>query len=493
MPSKPNLVFIFSDRQRRDTMSVYGNDWIKTPHLNELSDESIVFSNTYVTQAVCAPARASIMTGLYPHSAGMYRNKLVMPQDRKTIAEMVSADYRKAYFGKWHLGDEVVRQHGFEQWSSVMDRLTDEYTRPEYKQLDSDYHQFLLDNGQVPDLETIHGAIFSDAKRAALPAGLQITTFLAGKSEKFIADNKNSPFVLYASFLEPHPPFTGPYDGLYDPADLPVEPTFLKRPDTSTLFNRVRSDFFMGKGLTTEERSMRTDYLANPTYSGFELNDETSWRRLRAGYLSNITLVDDAVGRILTAIDNAGLKENTIVVFTSEHGDMVGTHGMLEMRNFYEEAATVPLLIRAPWLCRGQRKIDGNLGQIDLVPTLLDILGEPIPAYLQGTSRADILQGDGDLNADVFMEHSGIGDRDLGTPRINLLNTLPSRSVVTQDRWKLNLCAGDQGELYDLNADPYEEENLFCNPEHRDRIREMAARIRLWQIQTGDEVGLPSV
>jgi len=238
---------------------------------------------------------------------------------------------------------------------------------------------------------------------------------------------------------------------------------------------------------------MRTDYLANPTYSGFELDDETSWRRLRAGYLSNITLVDDAVGRILTAIDNAGLKENTIVVFTSEHGDMVGTHGMLEMRNFYEEAATVPLLIRAPWLCKSQRKIDGNLGQIDLVPTLLDILGEPIPAYLQGTSRADILQGNGDLNADVFMEHSGIGDRDLGTPRINLLNTLPSRSVVTQDRWKLNLCAGDQGELYDLNADPYEEENLFWNPEHRDRIREMAARIRLWQIQTGDEVGLPSV
>ena len=128
MAKQPNLVFVFSDRQRFDTLEAYGNDYVKAPNLNALAKESIVFKNTYVTQAVCAPARASIMTGLYPHAAGMPRNKLVMPEEVETIANMVSDDYKKAYFGKWHLGNEVINQRGFDEWASGMETLREEYT-----------------------------------------------------------------------------------------------------------------------------------------------------------------------------------------------------------------------------------------------------------------------------------------------------------------------------------------------------------------------------
>ena len=116
MPQRPNLVFVFSDQQRHDTLACYGNKWIQTPHLNELADQSFVFEAAYVAQPVCTPARATIMTGLYPHTAGPIVNKMNLPTDVSTIAEMVSEDYHRGYFGKWHLGNDVIAQHGFDEW-----------------------------------------------------------------------------------------------------------------------------------------------------------------------------------------------------------------------------------------------------------------------------------------------------------------------------------------------------------------------------------------
>lgn len=489
MPESPNLVFIFSDRQRYDTLAAYGNDWIQTPNLNGLSDESAVFEHCYVTQPVCAPARSSIMTGLYPHTAGMPRNKIAMPNDVRTAAQMVSDDYRKAYFGKWHLGDEVVRQRGFDEWVSVMDRLWTEYTKEEYLGRFSDYRDFLVGEGFEPDFDVPGGRIFSDLMRAGLPKEYQQATFLAEKAEQFIQENAGRPYVLYVSMLEPHPPFTGPYDHLYDPQEMPVDPTFLVPPDGHSLFSRLRSQYFM-----------------NADFDGHDLSTEAGWRRLRANYMANITLVDDAAGRIVSAVEESGQGDNTIVVFTSEHGDLVGSHGMLEMRTFYEAACKVPLMIRVPWLDGGPRTIGGNFGQIDLLPTLLDLMGQPLPDVLQGTSRSDVLEGRATLDGnDVFMQHNGVGDRDLTSEEsrptaspeladnVNYMNTLPWRSVVTADRWKLNLCVGDQCELFDLNSDPNEFTNLFNEPERRDRIRTMAARLRLWQQETGDTAPLPAV
>ena len=145
---KPNLVFIMSDQQRYDTLACYGNDWINTPRLNELSDESFVFENAYVTQPVCAPARSSIMTGLYPHTAGPIVNKIPLKKDTKSIADLIENEYTCGYLGKWHLGDDTVKQRGFDEWVSVEDLYKSSYYEGELPY--SDLHKWLESKGHVP-------------------------------------------------------------------------------------------------------------------------------------------------------------------------------------------------------------------------------------------------------------------------------------------------------------------------------------------------------
>ena len=173
---------------------------------------------------------------------------------------------------------------------------------------------------------------------------------------------------------------------------------------------------------------------------------------------------------------------------------MAGDHGMLEKRTMYEEATRVPLFIHVPWLSEGTLRVNGSVGLVDLVPTLLDLVGNPVPPHIEGSSLLPVLQGNEALDDnDVFLQWNGYGDRNLGNPAINRMVSAPWRSVVTGDRWKLNLSHADQSELYDLNSDPHEMCNLFDDPTHRDRIREMAARIRIWMHELGDNTPLPSV
>ena len=336
--------------------------------------------------------------------------------------------------------------------------------------------------------------VFSPDARARLPEEFQMASFLADRAEQFIAEHNDRPFVLYVSTFEPHSPYDGPFDAQYDPDVIPTGPAFLKRPEGAALVNKVRADYFMQylRGGSIAEDA----YMSNTLAPGHDLSTEAGWRRLRAQYYGNVTLVDRMVGRINVALERAGVADDTAVVFTTEHGDMLGDHGMLEKRSFYEESARVPMLMRVPWLSPGPSRIDGSVSQIDLVPTLLDVLGEPIPAHIKGKSLRPVLQGNDSLaDNEVFMGWNGISpnlrDRFLGNDAINRMLALPYRSVVS-DRWKLNLCAGDQGELFDLRSDPYEETNLFDEPAHRDRVLDMAARIRMWQHETGDTAPLPS-
>lgn len=500
-PQQPNLVFILPDRQRRDTLACYGNDWIQAPHLNALAQDSLVFDNCYVTQPVCCPSRASILCGQYPLDAGMPVNRHVLPAELPTLAEMLPDSYHTGYIGKWHLGDEVVAQHGFNEWLPCFDHWWHEYTDDSYRQIFSPYHHWLVDNGFEPDAPHPSGKYFSERARSQLPGEYHMASWIGGQAASFIERNAEQPFVLYVSSKEPHPPFTSPFDGLYDPATLPVEETFNRFPEGHSLFNRIRARFWMGSQYGGDTHHGRA-----PAGPHFDLTTDDGFRQMRANYYGCVSLVDDMVGQITTALDKAGLRDNTMVVFTSDHGEMVGTHGHVEMRSPYEESTRVPLLVRAPWLSDGQRRVSGNFSQIDFVPTLLDALGQAVPDGLAGSSRADVLRGEQDLgDNDVVIQHNGIGDRNLTSAasshtmtadevrQLNLLNTAPWRSVVTADRWKLTFCAVDQGELFDLNTDPLETTNLFERPEQQDRIRWMAARLRLWQAQTGDTAPLPGV
>jgi arylsulfatase A-like enzyme len=401
---------------------------------------------------------------------------------------MAPEEYYCAHFGKWHLGDDTIRQHGFDHWVSVEDFHRPRYTRREYRNVEADYNQHLRDNGVEPPPPNI--SYEGWVAGAELPEELTQAGFLGKSASEFIGSYPDSahgrqPLLMFLNFFEPHPPYTGPLNGLYDPELMPVGPAFLKRPNSGSLVNRLRSDYYLGGGL-------------NPLGTrGGDFHDTTTdagWRKLRAQYFANITLVDRQVGKVFQALQETGLWDDTVIVFTSEHGEMGGDHGMLEKRSLYEEASRVPLLIRAPEISRSQKRIPGSISQIDLVPTLLEMMGQERPPALQGKSRAPVLRDEESLeDNDVFVQWNGMGDRNLGTAEINRMVSVPWRSVVTGDRWKLNLSPGDQCELYDLNSDPHEMTNLFDRPEHRDRIRDLAARIRVWQDATGDIMPLPAV
>ena len=474
MSQQPNVLVFITDQQRSDTMSCYGNNWIQAPRLNAFSEESFVFEHPYSAQPVCTPARATLLTGLYPHAAGMMKNNILLDPEIKSIAEMMSDDYHKAYYGKWHLGQETTRQHGFDEWVPVFE-LPWVIDHP-----DTPYHQFLLENGIEPDTTTAAGhRVFSAKQRIELPVHLTMAHFLAEQAAKFIKQDHDKPFMLQVHCPEPHPPVGGPLADLHDPNELPLGPAFMHYPEDASLFNRLRADRHMApKGASEEEQKTA----------------EQKARVFRGKYYGLVTLIDQALGIMLDALEESGLADNTIVMFGSDHGEMAGDHGMMEKRAFYEESAKVPWLMRVPSLGREHKMIPGNIGHVDLVPTLLDLMNQPVPDHLQGTSRVPVLEGNETLeDNDAFIQWNGLGDRNLGAPEINLIASVPWRSIVTADRWKLNLCAGDQCELYDLNNDPHELVNEFDNPDHRDRIRMMAAKIRVWQHETGDEAPLPSV
>ncbi len=484
MDRKPNLLFIFTDQQRFDTMACYGNQWIQTPTLNALADESYVFENAYVTQPICTPARSSILTGLYPHTNGCIQLNVPLRAETPTLAEMVSTDYLCGYYGKWHLGDEIIAQHGFEDWVSIEDYYRSYYSKPEYLSLFSAYHYYLLENGFTPDRERQGEMVFDRVTSARLPEEFVKARFTGREAARFIRENRDRPFVLYVGIFEPHNPYLGPLDDLYPPEDLPVGPAFRQKPpEDASLLNRTLADHYMGGEM----------YDA-------DLGAEAGCRRIRAQYMGNVTLVDRAVGDILQALEESGLADNTIVVFTSEHGDMMGDHGLFEKSVMYEEAVRVPLLMRVPWLGKEQRLVKGRISQIDLVPTLLDLLDEPIPDELEGKSRAGILRGAETLTGnDVFIEWNGTDARPIrffanGVPPEEWHRVQgPWRTIVSAEGWKLNLSPSDQCELYDLNSDPYEQKNLFNDPAQRDRIEDLTGRIRRWQVDTADQVSLSAL
>ncbi len=482
MPDQPNILYIFTDQQRADTMACYGNAMIETPNLNALADQSFVFDNAYVSSPICTPSRSTIMTGLWPHTNGCTSNNIPFDPSVPTIADMLPDEYATGYYGKWHLGDEVIRQHGFDRWVSIENQYREYHTDTEYHTVFSDYHRFLVDLGYTPDKESEGAMVFSRPFAAALPEEHTKSRFLADRASEFIHENREQPFVLYVNIFEPHPPYDGPFNDLYDPAAIPESPVFLKDPpDNASHIHVMRKDESQsGAGFEPAPDGPLT---------------EAFWREIRARYWGLVTLVDRAVGRILRALDDAGIADRTIVVYSSEHGDQLGDHNIIQKAVFYEQSIRVPMLVRAPWLSESHTRIEGRYSHVDTVPTLLDLVGADIPGELQGRSQARVLAGDDSLTGnDAIIDWTGrnAAPNEFAAELDAVLNT-PHRTIIADDGWKLTLTAAGQCELYDLNTDPWEDVNLFESPAQSSRISDMAARLRRWQQQAGDAADLPQI
>ncbi len=468
----PNLLFVLTDQQRVETMAAYGNHQIKTPNLNALCERSHVFQSFYVSQPICAPSRASALTGLYPHTHGTWENNVPLSPDVATLPELLGDEYVTAYFGKWHLGNEIFRQRGFAEFESTEDNYMGYYTDDKPEEARSGYHDWLVEHGVAPDLPTGHSRGLAND----LPKELSKPAYVSKKGVEFLDKHADRPFALFLSFLEPHafldhetpPPVHNVNQELYDPDEMPIPETFFEDMDPSVSYQK-----------RVERVALQRGGEASATYPRTleELKHAT------ARYWGLVTLVDEMLGRVLRRLAELGVEEETIVVFTSDHGEMLGDHRLVGKGTMYENSIKVPLILRVPGTRGGE--VTTPVGQVDLVPTLLELMRRPVPESLQGVSWADRLaRGAPEPERDVFIENN------LEGYARSIRHIAYVRTVITPDGWKLSLTEVGNGELYCLPKDSHERRNLFHSPKHQQIVARLSDKIRDWQRQTKDVVTL---
>lgn len=458
---KPNLLFLWTDQQRADTMAAYGNARFRVPVMDRLASESVVFDRCYVTQPVCTPSRSSIMTGYWPHTNGCVRNNIRLAERFLTLPELLKDPaYRTGYFGKWHLGDEIFAQRGFQEWAAIEDGIYQQYySEGRDKSARSAYHHFLLRQGYTPD--TPQG--FSRNFATRLPVEHSKPSFLAQEAVRFLLAHRREPWILYVNFLEPHSPFSSRLNDLHSEDEAPLPGNFDQAPEGEPAWYQRRRRQYHG-----------------PNVMGFDLRTREGWQRCARNYAGLCSLVDQALGRILWALEASGQMENTIVVYTSDHGEMMGAHGLLTKQVMYEESVRVPLLLRVPFGQQKPMRVAHPVSHIDTIPTLLELLGRKDCWGQQGESMVGFLTG---LRkpSDVFIEWTGDGRE----------NGPDARAVVTPDGWKLVLHDKDAPLLFDRRRDPLERNNLAGRAEQADLRRQLTAKIAAWQRKTSDRMPLP--
>jgi arylsulfatase A-like enzyme len=446
---KPNLLFLWTDQQRADTMAAYGNRTFKVPVMNRLASESVVFERAYVTQPVCTPSRSSVMTGLWPHQSGCIRNNIPLRPETKTVPELLAdSAYYTGYMGKWHLGDEIFPQHGFQEWRAIEDSIYRPYYSPgRDRNARSHYHHFLVRLGYKPEKDNDFSRNFA----TTLPVEHSKPSFLAQEASNFILQHRNEPWMLYVNFLEPHTPYASALNDLHSPEEAPLPANYPGIPTSPEpeWYKRRRQE-------TTGRKAKDSREFFQDTI------------RKYAGLCS---LVDQALGRILWALEVSGQADNTIVVYTSDHGDMMGSHSMLAKQVMYEESVRVPLLLRVPFRHQRPMRIPHPVSHIDIVPTLLDLLGVKDPG-LPGKSLVPTLAGKRSPE-DVFIEWTA-DERDSGRgPN--------GRTIVTHDGFKLVLYDTDLSLLFDRNKDPLEMNNVFDRPEYKSVQARLTAKLQAWR------------
>ena len=439
------------------------------PNLNKLASESVVFERTYVTHPVCTPSRSSLMTGTWPHINGCTRNSV--PLDRRFLVFpelMNDRDYRAAYVGKWHLGDEGPAGRGFDEWVSTDDH--------------GDYTNFLVSKGITPDKPK---GRFSELAISNLPVDLSRPGFLENRACEFIEKNQRDAFILVVGFVEPHSPYNGPLNNEHplDQIELDVTATLPESEDIPLRYRLMR-EWQQAEAVLDRERL--------PTQLFFGVTPE-EYRCIKQRYLGLVTLVDRSIGAILACLERCGLTDNTIVVHTSDHGDSLGAHHLFGKETMFEEATRVPFLVRLPGQTRA-KTIQHPISHIDFVPTLLDLLGQPKHPQCAGQSLLPLISEDAASSRNVFLEWAPNRTKvRKGTKlaRRRLIKRAveeSTRTIVGSDGLKLCLRDKDLNELYNLKDDPFEKRNLYADRQYASVVSRLTGEIHRWQESSNDKL-----
>jgi arylsulfatase A-like enzyme len=431
-------VLITTDQQRYDTLGATGPDWMETPHLDALAGRGTLLERAYVQNPVCVPSRACLQTGRYTHQHGVRHMETEidetpgLPEWELTFAERLqAAGYRTGATGKLHMMPS--RGYHYERLSNGKGARWRQYEGSELGQgpLGKPYASW-LERRHPGGYEAIYEQRRDDeygeyhtAITNVLPAEEYVDYWVADEAVEFLADPHSDPSFLWCGFTGPHPPVDPPepYDALYgDDVGLPAR--------------------YDGDGSPPKDAG-----------EGWWEDDEAKILRWRSHYYGLVTFVDEMVGRLVDALEERGVLDETLIVFTSDHGEMAGDYGRMGKGSFYEEVIRVPTIVVPPGGSDVDR-FDGLVEVADLAPTILDYAGVEVPDVMPTRSLRPVLEGEReDHRASILSEYT-TNDRS------------HSAKCVRTDRYKYVFHAGGAPEFYDLEADPEELENLAGDPDH---------------------------
>jgi arylsulfatase A-like enzyme len=355
MKSLPNILFLFTDQQRFDTVAALGNSFVKTPALDRLVGEGTTFTRCHTPSPVCVPARASVHTGRYPWHTGVYDNSESWPTEVPTVPKVLGqAGYRTHAVGKSHFMPDSYALQGF-QSREASEEISEAPERDAYI-------RFLRDNGcgHLADIHGMRGDFYYLPQPGQLPEKLHPTTWVGDRSCAFIeeASQGEAPWMLYAGFIHPHPPWVLPtrWSKLYRSHEMPDPFLPDNAGDLLCHINRVQN------------RYKWRDH-------GLDLN---LLRAQRAFYHGAVSLIDYQIGRLLELLDRKGLTDNTLIVFSSDHGEYLGDYGCYGKRGMHDVSSRVPLLARLPGRFKPGLRCGTPASLVDLLPTFAAVAGESV-------------------------------------------------------------------------------------------------------------------
>lgn len=462
MPNgRPNIVFVVTDQQRFDTIAALGYAHAITPNLDRLVREGIAFTRTYVTAPSCAPSRASLFTGLYPHNTGVLRND--DPWSHSWVELLADAGYRCVNVGKMH-SFPYETPLGFHERHVVENK---DRSNPKLPFFIDQWDKAFFANGLTkPDRATKYRAMPDyDQQLGAFvwedPEDLHADNFVGNLARHWVdVYPGDEPFFLQIGFPGPHPP--------YDPTpEALAQYDGIRMPDAHATQEDLDSQPFALQELRRDHLTVDHDGIVHSEHP----TDEQSQRR-RKHYMANVTMIDEQMGMLIDALGRRGVLDDTVIVFTSDHGDCLGDHGHSQKWSMYDPSVRVPAIVWGAGVVGGQI-VDGLTAHMDLGPTVLELAGIEPPEWMEAESLVPALRGDAWSGREyAFSEHA----KDV------ILFGTELMTMVRDDRYKLvEFVDHEDGQLFDLVDDPDEERNLWDSAEHAAVRGRLAQATKRWR------------
>ena len=495
---KPNILLITSDQQHYNTIGAFNNE-ISTPNLDRLVKEGTTFSRAYCPNPTCTPTRASIITGQYPSQHGAWTLGTKLPESVQTIGDiLLENDYRTSLIGKAHFqplrGNEEFPSLEAYPLSNDLDF---------WREFDQEFYGFerveLARNHTVEFLVGQHYAIWmeekglknwrdyfqppvgnldSEQKRTwPIPEEYHYDKWIAERTNAMLEEYKENDdsFFIWASFLDPHPPYfvPEPWDTMYDPDEITVSGMIAgehdKNPPHFKLTQEKLPDFSEYQEEGQGAHGLHSHYI-----------DREELKKDVAIYYGMISLMDKYIGNILDKLDELGLADNTIVIFSTDHGHFIGQHGLIAKGPFhYEDMIRVPLIVRYPGMIPSDRTSEAMQSLVDLAPTMLSFLDLPIPKTMTGVDQREVWCNERSKARDhIICENH------------HQPTTVHLKTYV-DERYKITVYYNrEYGELFDLKEDPNEINNLWDDPEYKDLKSELLLKF-LWAEMGKEPMWMP--